>query len=291
MAVKGKTIDRKKRKKKNTKGSLILIVLLFVLGIGVLLYPTISDLWNSHRSNQLVTVYQSKVDHIPETRIREELRKARSYNRQHTSNVVADAFTKDKYMIEHPYDDLLNPTDNGVMGYLEIPRIQQKLAIFHGTSAKVLEKGVGHVKGTSLPIGGKGTHAVLAAHRGLPSAKLFSDLDKMEVGDKFYLTVLNRHLAYQVDQIRVVSPKNMEELAIQKGRDYVTLLTCTPYGVNTHRLLVRGHRVPYQTHKPIRSPLSKLLHSWQFWLSAGAVSAAFLTGATKKKRRGRMRKG
>ena len=290
--MRGKGIKRKRRKeKKNAKGSLILIVLLFVLGIGVLLYPTISDLWNTYRSNQLVTVYQSKVDQIPEERIREELRRARAYNRQHTNNVVADAFTKDKYLIEHPYDDLLNPADNGVMGYLEIPRIQQKLAIFHGTSADVLQKGVGHVKGTSLPVGGKGTHAVLAAHRGLPSAKLFSDLDKMEVGDKFYLTVLNRHLAYQVDQIRIVSPENMEDLALQKESDYVTLLTCTPYGVNTHRLLVRGHRVPYQTHKPIRSPFSKLLHSWQFWLSAGIVSAAVLTGAVKRKRRGRMRKG
>ncbi|MGI6721873.1 MAG: class C sortase [Anaerovoracaceae bacterium] len=267
------------------RASLTLIILLFVVGAGVLLYPTISDLWNTIRNNQLVTVYQSKVDRTPQKRIAEEWRQAKKYNRQHTANIIVDAFTQENYLKKHPYVDLLNPTDNGVMGYLEIPRIQQRLAIFHGTSAKVLEEGVGHVEGTSLPIGGKGTHAVLAAHRGLSGAKLFSDLDQMKKKDKFYITVLDRHLAYEVDKISVVRPKNTEPLQIHAGRDEVTLLTCTPYGVNTQRLLVRGHRVPYRTHAPIRSPFSKLLHSWQFWVAAGVAAAIIINEILRRKKR------
>lgn len=280
-----KTNKKKRKKKKNGTASLILIVLLFVAGLGLLLYPTISDLYNTHRSNQLVTVYQAKVEETSEERLAKELKEARAYNKQHKVNVIVDAFTRDDYMESHPYNDLLNPTDNGVMAYLEIPKIQQKLAIFHGTSAKVLEEGVGHVEGTSLPIGGDSTHAVLAAHRGLPSAELFSDLNKMEEGDKFYITVLNQHLAYQVDQIKVVKPENIDDLAIAEGEDYVTLLTCTPYGVNSHRLLVRGHRVPFEEHEPIQTVWEKLLHSWQFWVAVAVVGLLLLTAFLRRRKK------
>ena len=161
-------------------------------------------------------------------------------------NSIVDAFNEEEdYEPTHPYDEVLDPNGDGLMGSIEIPKIQAKLAIYHGLSKNVLEKGVGHVEGTSLPIGGESTHAVLAAHRGLPNAKLFTDLDQMEVGDIFILHILGKNLAYKVDQIKTVLPEETSELDIVEGEDYVTLVTCTPYGVNTHRLLVRGTRTEY----------------------------------------------
>ena len=161
-------------------------------------------------------------------------------------NAIVDAFEEeDTYELSHPYDGVLDPNGDGLMGSIEIPKIKAKLAIYHGLSKTVLEKGVGHVEGTSLPIGGKSTHAVLAAHRGLPNAKLFTDLDQMEKGDIFILHILGKHLAYRVDQIKTVLPDETSELDIVEGEDHVTLVTCTPYAVNTHRLLVRGVRTKY----------------------------------------------
>lgn len=222
-----------------------LIVLLFIGGAGILLYPTFSDLWNRYRTAKLTTSYTETVGGA-DAENQEALEAARAYNRAHTVNTIADAFSgEEKEEGTGQYESLLDPMGNGMMGYLEIPEIGQKLAVYHGTDAETLEKGVGHVEGTSLPVGGVSTHAVLSAHRGLPSAKLFTDLDQMKKGDRFYLRILDETLAYEVDQILVVKPTETEALAIEQGKDLVTLVTCTPYGINTKRLLVRGHRIPY----------------------------------------------
>ena len=189
---------------------------------------------------------------------------ARAFNAEHTVNTIVDAFDEDtnEYVLSHPYDEVLDPTNNGIMGYIEIPKINVRMAIYHGIGTEALENGCGHIEGTSLPIGGVGNHAVLSAHRGLPSAKLFTDLDQIEVGDLFFITVLDAKLAYRVDQILTVLPEETEDLAIEPGRDLITLVTCTPYGVNSHRLLVRGERTEYveeeNTMKPgiiLRNPL------------------------------------
>ncbi len=234
--------------KKKTKISIstILIALVFFVGASTLLYPTVSNIWNLYRNSKLISEYDDSVKRLSEDEREKIYREAKAYNDQHRSNTIVDAFTEDEeYILTHPYDTLLNPSGNEVMGSIEIPKIRVNLAIYHGIGAKELKEGCGHVEGTSLPIGGKGTHSVLAAHRGLPSAKLFTDLDQIRKGDQFYLKILDRILAYEVDQIRVVLPSETEDLAIDDNEDYVTLLTCTPYGVNTHRMLVRGHRVPY----------------------------------------------
>lgn len=237
-----------KPEKKGGIGSLIINIILvgiLLAGLGIFLYPTFSDMWNTWRESKLISGYSKTVADTSKDELQKYWDGAKAYNDQHTQNIIVDAFRKDAYIETHPYDDLLNPNHDGVMGYLEVPKIGQKLAISHGTGAAVLEHGVGHVQGTSLPIGGEGTHAVLAGHRGLPSAKLFTDLDQIQVGDMFFLYILDQTLAYQVDQIKVVLPSEVQYLDIVPGRDLVTLVTCTPYGVNTHRILVRGSRVPY----------------------------------------------
>ncbi len=237
----------KPQKKKTRKDRIItgICIGIFVVGLAILLYPTFSNLYNKHVNRQLVTVYVNDVEEYTDEEIEKEFAEAEAYNKQHKVNTIRDAFDNDEYIMSHPYDDLLNPSGSGAMAYIEIPKISQTLVIYHGTGSEVLEEGVGHVEGTSLPIGGQSTHSVLAAHRGLPSAKLFTDIDQLEIGDQFYITALNRKLAYEVDQIEVVEPENTDYLAIEEGEDLVTLLTCTPYGVNTHRLLIRGHRFPY----------------------------------------------
>lgn len=220
--------------------------LLFLIGLSILLYPTFSNLWNTWRNDQLISEYSQSIQEIPEADYSEMWEAAREYNRQHTENVIIDVFDKEnekEYEMSHPYDVLLDPSGNGIMGYINIPKINIQLAIYHGVGEHSLENGVGHIEGTSLPIGGESTHAVLSAHRGLPQAKLFTDLDQMEIGDTFFITVLDQKIAYQVDQIKTVLPEETDDLAIVKGEDYCTLVTCTPYGVNSHRMLVRGKRV------------------------------------------------
>lgn len=220
--------------------------LLFLIGLSILLYPTFSNLWNTWRNDQLISEYSQSIQEIPEADYSEMWEAAREYNRQHTENVIRDVFDEEnekEYEMSHPYDVLLDPSGNGIMGYINIPKINIQLAIYHGVGEHALENGVGHIEGTSLPIGGESTHAVLSAHRGLPQAKLFTDLDQMEVGDMFFITVLDQKIAYQVDQIKTVLPEEVDDLAIVKGEDYCTLVTCTPYGVNSHRMLVRGKRV------------------------------------------------
>ena len=235
----------KKKRKMSRLTYNLMVTVVFLLGLLVLLYPTLSDIYNKLRNQSLIVNYENVVSSIPENDYSDMMKKAREYNDQHTVNVFTDAFDGEEYILSHPYDTLLNPGGNNIMGYIEIPKLAIRLAIGHGTGIEILEKGVGHIEGTSLPIGGPSTHSVLSAHRGLPSAKLFTDLDEIVEKDKFFLYILNEKLAYEVDKITVIEPTEVEELAIVEGEDLVTLLTCTPYGVNSHRLLVRGHRIPY----------------------------------------------
>ena len=239
-----KTVKKKKGKRIFVN---FLITIIMIAGLGVLLYPTFSDWWNKRRNASLITEYQQVMSQIDDDNYEKIMADARAYNDQHQYNTFIDVFEGEEgYILHHPYDQLLDPTGNHIMGYLEVPKINQKLAIGHGTGDDILEKGIGHVEGTSLPIGGENTHAVLAGHRGLPSAKILSDADQLEIGDKFFLYILDETLAYEIDQIEVVLPDNAEYLQIEPGQDLVTLLTCTPYGVNSHRMLIRGHRIPFE---------------------------------------------
>lgn len=236
----------KKNKKKGSKFLNILIALIFIAGAGIFTYPTISNLWNEYRNAQLVSKYNESVGELTNEQYEKLWQEAQEYNDEHSVNTIVDAFDEeDEYTLSHPYDEVLDPNGDGLMGSIEIPKLNLTLAIYHGLGTDVLEKGIGHVEGTSLPIGGKSTHAVLAGHRGLPSAKLFTDLDQMEIGDIFLIHVLDKTLAYKVDEIKTVLPEETEALNIIEGEDHVTLVTCTPYGVNTHRLLVRGIRTEY----------------------------------------------
>lgn len=230
----------------------ILFGILFLIGFGILIYPTVSDQWNTYRQNQLISSYENQVSDLTEEDFTDEWKKAEAFNSALTqNNLYGDAFGEDdKDIRTTEYWKVLNVAGDGVMGYLSIPKINIKLAVYHGTADDVLQTGVGHLNGTKLPIGGESTHCVLAAHRGLPSARLFTDIDQMKKGDMFYLHVLDEILAYQVDEILDMVDKDDREtldqaLQIEEGRDQVTLFTCTPYGVNSHRLLVRGTRVPY----------------------------------------------
>lgn len=230
----------------------ILFGLVFLTGLAIFLYPTISEQWNKYHQSKAIAGYEDIVADMAEEDFNTVWAEAASYNDTITANTFGgDAFSKqEKSLKSTAYWSVLNLEDNGIMGYLSIPKINQKLPIYHGTSDSVLQIGVGHISGTKLPIGGEGTHSVLAAHRGLPSARLFTDIDQLKEGDKFYIHILNEVLAYEVDRILPMIDKNdMESLtkALQneEGQDYVTLFTCTPYGVNSHRLLVRGHRTEY----------------------------------------------
>ncbi|SHJ82982.1 sortase A [Hathewaya proteolytica DSM 3090] len=224
--------------------STIILVFVFLLGLGLLLYPTVSDLWNKYRQSKAIADYEDKVHHISKEDYSKILTKAQSYNQRVSSNEFPA--TEEEVMGGKEYNDILNLNGSGMMGYIKIDKIDVRLAIYHGIGEPVLQAGVGHMPWTSLPVGGNSTHAVLSGHRGLPSAKLFSDLDKMKIGDIFYIYVLDQVLAYEVDQIKTVEPTDTEELKIVQGKDYMTLVTCTPYGINTHRLLIRGTRVPYE---------------------------------------------
>lgn len=215
-------------------------------GLGVLLYPAFADWWNRQRESGLITEYKAVMARVDDESYRLMMADARAYNDQHLVNRFFDAFEGEEgYILSHPYDTILNPMGNHTMGYIDVPKIGQRLTIGHGTGTAVLEKGVGHVEGSSLPIGGESTHAVLAGHRGLPSAKIFTDADQLVKGDKFFLYILDETLAYEIDRIEVVKPDNADYLQIEEGKDLVTLLTCTPYGVNSHRMLIRGHRIEF----------------------------------------------
>lgn len=218
----------------------LLLVLVFVAGLSLLLYPTVSDYWNSFHQSRVVMSYTEQVARLDTADYQSAREAAQAYNA--TLPETRNRF----YMPDEAravYDGLLNVTGTGVMATLEIPDLGVNLPVYHGTSEAVLQVALGHVEGSSLPVGGAGTHCVISGHRGLPSAKLFSNLDQLAVGDVFLLRVLDETLTYQVDQILVVEPEDMEPLAILPEEDYCTLVTCTPYGINSHRLLVRGTRI------------------------------------------------
>lgn len=238
----------------------ILFGLMFLLGFAILIYPTVSNQWNTYRQNQLISSYEELIGKMAEEDFTKEWEKANAFNDTIIhNNVFGDVFGEDGDDIKNTeYWQILNVGNDGVMGYVSIPKINVKLSIYHGTADDVLQTGIGHLNGTKLPIGGESTHSVLAAHRGLPSARLFTDIDQLERGDMFYIHVLDETLAYQVDQILDMVDKDDNEtlqkaLQIEEGQDYVTLFTCTPYGVNSHRLLVRGTRVPYNGEEEIES--------------------------------------
>ncbi|MDO5423398.1 MAG: class C sortase [Eubacteriales bacterium] len=228
---------------KKSSISTILLILVFLIGLSMLIYPTASDYWNSLHQSQAITEYAGQVAALDNERYEQLWQDAEAYNQTLLTK-------EDRYKLSDEeraeYESLLNVSGNGIIGYIEIPSIDCSLPIYHGVDEAVLQIAVGHIEGTSLPVGGESTHCVLSGHRGLPSAKLFTDLDKLENGDNFILRILDETLTYEVDQIRIVEPDETDDLEIEEGMDYCTLVTCTPYGINTHRLLVRGHRVENQ---------------------------------------------
>lgn len=220
--------------------STIIAILVFIAGLSLLLYPTVSNYWNSKHQTAVVANYSEKIEKMDDKDRQAAIDSAISYNTGLVSN--SGRFTPSDSDLSL-YKSLLNADGTGMMGYITIPEIRCKLAIYHSVDDSVLQVGVGHLEGSSLPVGGSGTHCVLSSHRGLPSAKLFTELDRMKKGDVFYLHVYDQVLAYQVDNIAIVEPNDYGLFEIEEGKDLCTLFTCTPYGINTHRLLVRGHRV------------------------------------------------
>lgn len=280
----------------------ILFGLLFLFGFLVLAYPTIADQWNTYRQNRLISSYEAAVDEMMPEDFTKEWEAARQFNSTlKQNNIYGDVFSTDEEELESTeYWKVLNIGGDGVMGYLSIPKIDVKISIYHGSSDDVLQTGAGHLDGTGLPIGGSGTHSVLAAHRGLPSARLFTDVDQLVQGDLFYIHVLDETLAYQVDQILNMVDKDDREtleeaLQVVPGEDHVTLFTCTPYGVNSHRLLVRGTRVPYEGEEELESTaagtmLQAVQNYYMLYLTLGLsvtllviLVMKFLFGRNRKK--------
>lgn len=226
--------------------STIFIILIFLAGLGFISYPTVSNLWNQAHQSRAIATYSEQVEKLDDSENKAMLKAARKYNK---SLLKKSDHWKLSKKDKKKYESLLDVSGTGIMGYIEIPKIDCSLPVYHGTDEGALQIAIGHLEGSSLPVGGKSTHSVLSGHRGLPSARLFTDLDQMEEGDIFILNVLGRKLAYEVDQIKVVLPEEMLDLEIIEGQDLCTLVTCTPYGINTHRLLVRGHRTKYVEEK------------------------------------------
>ncbi len=227
--------------------TVIFLTLGFLVGICILLYPAFSDFWNSRTQSRAITNYESVLENLEPEDYTAIFERAYAYNK---ALYETEFPLKDHKQVEGYYDTL-RVGDNDMIGYVKIDRIGVELPIYHGTSEKVLNKGVGHLEGSSLPVGGENTHSVMSAHRGLPSSKLFTDLDRVEIGDTFQIVVLNQVLTYQVDHIEVIKPTDISALQIIDGGDYCTLFTCTPYGINTHRLLVRGIRIETIKEKPV----------------------------------------
>ena len=219
--------------------STIILVIVLVLGVMILLYPTVSDYWNSFHQSRAIASYLEQIENIDPVDYEKEWARAEQYNRELSGKPNRFMLSEEEYA---EYETMLNLTGSGIMGYIEIPKINCSLPVYHGTDEAVLQIAVGHIEGTSLPTGTPGSHTVLSGHRGLPSARLFTDLDQMEEGDLFVIRVMDRVMTYMVDQVLIVLPEEMDGLAIDPNQDYCTLVTCTPYGINSHRLLVRGRR-------------------------------------------------
>ena len=261
------------------KANKLIIGIIFLAGLSLLLYPFVANLWNNYRQKQLISSYEQTVSQKEASNRIDydaELKKAEAYNEALLPSILPDSFAiADASEEDQTYMNTLNIAGDEMMGIVEIPKIDIKLPIYHTTEEDVLKQAAGHLEGSSLPIGGKSTHSVISAHRGLPSASLFTDLDQLKKGDHFLIHVLNKTLCYEVDKISVVKPEETSALAVEEGEDLVTLLTCTPYGVNTERLLVRGHRVPYEEQKVAdeKTPLSGIsLHTnYLLWVIIGLV--------------------
>lgn len=282
---------------KKKAGNLV-ICIIFLAGLSLLLYPFVANQWNNYRQKQLLSGYEQVVSEKEAAEgidYDAERKKAEEYNEALLPCVLPDSFAlAESSGVDPVYMNTLNIAGDEMMGSVEIPKIDIKIPIYHTTEEEVLNKGAGHLEGSSLPVGGANTHAVISAHRGLPSASLFTDLDQMKVGDHFLLHVLDETLCYEVDKISVVEPEDTSDLAVEDGADLVTLLTCTPYGVNTERLLVRGHRVPYveQEVKDEKTAFSgsSLRTNYLLWVFVGLfVTALFIfvlyLKETKLKRR------
>ena len=262
-----------------SKTSKLMIGIIFLAGLSLLLYPFVANQWNNYRQKQLISSYEQTVSQKEASNgidYDAELKKAEAYNEALLPSILPDSFAiADASEEDQTYMNTLNIAGDEMMGIVEIPKIDIKLPIYHTTKEDVLKQAAGHLEGSSLPIGGKSTHSVISAHRGLPSASLFTDLDQLKKGDHFLIHVLNKTLCYEVDKISVVKPEETSSLAVEEGEDLVTLLTCTPYGVNTERLLVRGHRVPYEEQKVAdeKTPLSGIsLHTnYLLWVIIGLV--------------------
>ena len=282
---------------KKKAGNLV-IGIIFLAGLSLLLYPFVANQWNNYRQKQLISGYEQVVSDKEAAEgidYDAERKKAEDYNEALLPCVLPDSFAlAESSGVDPVYMNTLNIAGDEMMGSVEIPKINIKIPIYHTTEEDVLNKGAGHLEGSSLPVGGANTHAVISAHRGLPSASLFTDLDQMKEGDHFLLHVLDETLCYEVDKISVVKPEDTSALAVEDGQDLVTLLTCTPYGVNTERLLVRGHRVPYveeevKEEKTVLSG-SSLHTNYLLWVFVGlSVTALFVfvlyLKETKLKRR------
>ena len=234
------------QKKKFYIGDIFRIIVLLI-AFSVLLYPTVSNYLYEKNGARVISSYDENAVRLSESEKQAMLEAARQYNRELLGNIeLLDPFSPLKKEVDARYQSLLNTNEAGMMGYIRIPKIDVELPIYHGTEERILQSGVGHFEGTSLPVGGESSHTVLTGHRGLPSKLLFTDLDQMKEGDIFYLKILGETFAYKIDQILTVLPENTKALTIEPGKDYATLVTCTPYAVNTHRLLVRGSRIPYE---------------------------------------------
>ena len=282
---------------KKKAGNLV-ICIIFLAGLSLLLYPFVANQWNNYRQKQLISGYEQVVSDKEAAEgidYDAERKKAEEYNEALLPCVLPDSFAlAESSGVDPVYMNTLNIAGDEMMGSVEIPKINIKIPIYHTTEEEVLNKGAGHLEGSSLPVGGANTHAVISAHRGLPSASLFTDLDQLKEGDHFLIHVLNETLCYEVDKISVVKPEDTSALAVEDGQDLVTLLTCTPYGVNTERLLVRGHRVPYveeevKEEKTVLSG-SSLHTNYLLWVFVGlSVTALFVfvlyLKETKLKRR------
>ncbi len=271
--------------------STVITIAIMVVGAGLLLYPSVSNYINQANSARVIYDYDQLAANASREDIDAMLLQAQEYNTE-LYNIPGSFAEPD---LVQGYDDLLDVTGTGIMGYISIEKLGVNLPIYHGTATEVLQVGVGHLEGSSLPVGGPGTHCVLSGHRGLPSSKLFTDLDKLEVGDRFVITVLDTKLVYEVDQIKVVLPDEIADLQVVEGMDYCTLLTCTPYGINTHRLLVRGVRVDEVGAIPSASAVNEALRVDPL-IVAPIIASPFLLGAigvasyvTDRKRRKRKR--
>lgn len=259
--------------------SLFIVVLFFLAGLGLTLYPLVSDWYMGRHQATVVAEYDEEAAHLSQKKIEDELEKAREYNEELLGNVVlTDPFDADALETQNKdYKKILNINGDGVLGSVEIPSIKVYLPVYHGTDAESLKKGTGHLQNTSFPVGGTGTHAVISGHTALPTAEMFNGLADLEEKDVFYIHVLKETLAYEIDQIKVVSPENTSDLLIDREKDYVTLVTCTPYGINSHRLLVRGVRIPYEENKEAPAKQAAVKNNkWRAYYIAGILAVILL---------------